>query len=114
MKFTSPSVVSPSTPEPAVPLTFNQVRAAERADRKSTRLNSSHLGISYAVFCLKKKSCGDPYDIHTRQERGAWRLSYISCLGQTHDIAVVQASGTLFRNKNFDPNKGKNSRSSEL
>src|SRR5258705_3824693 len=28
-------------------------RSAE--DRKSTRLNSSHLGISYAVFCLKKK-----------------------------------------------------------
>src|SRR5262245_64037450 len=30
----------------------------ERAcrDRKSTRLNSSHLGISYAVFCLKKKN----------------------------------------------------------
>src|SRR5258705_1334898 len=27
-----------------------------RGDRKSTRLNSSHLGISYAVFCLKKKS----------------------------------------------------------
>src|SRR5437899_4425627 len=26
-----------------------------RRDRKSTRLNSSHLGISYAVFCLKKK-----------------------------------------------------------
>src|SRR5205814_10449463 len=28
----------------------------DRRDRKSTRLNSSHLGISYAVFCLKKKS----------------------------------------------------------
>src|SRR5471030_1846478 len=28
--------------------------AAEMLDRKSTRLNSSHLGISYAVFCLKK------------------------------------------------------------
>src|SRR2546426_5325617 len=27
----------------------------QRADRKSTRLNSSHLVISYAVFCLKKK-----------------------------------------------------------
>src|SRR5258705_2381253 len=27
----------------------------EILDRKSTRLNSSHLGISYAVFCLKKK-----------------------------------------------------------
>src|SRR3712207_7929174 len=44
-------------------------RAAERPrprhlagvllDRKSTRLNSSHANISYAVFCLKKKS-GDP------------------------------------------------------
>src|SRR5947199_6382417 len=33
------------------------LRAAreEARDRKSTRLNSSHLGISYAVFCLKKK-----------------------------------------------------------
>src|SRR5258705_9756660 len=29
-------------------------------DRKSTRLNSSHLGISYAVFCLKKKKY-EPY-----------------------------------------------------
>src|SRR5256885_13180001 len=29
--------------------------AAVRRDRKSTRLNSSHLVISYAVFCLKKK-----------------------------------------------------------
>src|SRR5256885_10243064 len=28
-----------------------------RPDRKSTRLNSSHLVISYAVFCLKKKTC---------------------------------------------------------
>src|SRR5690625_7292144 len=28
---------------------------AERIDRKSTRLNSSHVAISYAVFCLKKK-----------------------------------------------------------
>src|SRR5947199_466507 len=30
-------------------------RSATSLDRKSTRLNSSHLGISYAVFCLKKK-----------------------------------------------------------
>src|SRR5436853_7438387 len=30
-------------------------RERRRQDRKSTRLNSSHLGISYAVFCLKKK-----------------------------------------------------------
>src|SRR5258705_9240699 len=30
-------------------------RHRDSTDRKSTRLNSSHLGISYAVFCLKKK-----------------------------------------------------------
>src|SRR5215475_15487008 len=30
-------------------------RARRRRDRKSTRLNSSHVKISYAVFCLKKK-----------------------------------------------------------
>src|SRR3712207_8857725 len=30
-------------------------KAAEFQDRKSTRLNSSHANISYAVFCLKKK-----------------------------------------------------------
>src|SRR5436853_1742294 len=42
--------------DPAHPGTASAVtcsRALE--DRKSTRLNSSHLGISYAVFCLKKK-----------------------------------------------------------
>src|SRR5437660_4123682 len=33
-----------------------------RRDRKSTRLNSSHVAISYAVFCLKKKN-------HTRTKR---------------------------------------------
>src|SRR5256885_9085484 len=37
-----------STPSPGTP--------AGGADRKSTRLNSSHLVISYAVFCLKKKN----------------------------------------------------------
>src|ERR1035438_2947139 len=31
-------------------------RNVSEIDRKSTRLNSSHLGISYAVFCLKKKN----------------------------------------------------------
>src|SRR5256885_5958432 len=31
------------------------------ADRKSTRLNSSHLVISYAVFCLKKKKTPSPH-----------------------------------------------------
>src|SRR5262245_24314752 len=33
-------------------------------DRKSTRLNSSHLGISYAVFCLKKKKYETEHNAH--------------------------------------------------
>src|SRR3712207_6860149 len=33
----------------------SRLRLASSADRKSTRLNSSHANISYAVFCLKKK-----------------------------------------------------------
>src|SRR5437773_8337625 len=34
---------------------FGKCRLRDRQDRKSTRLNSSHITISYAVFCLKKK-----------------------------------------------------------
>src|SRR3712207_7436653 len=37
------------------PATAEQVERHGLADRKSTRLNSSHANISYAVFCLKKK-----------------------------------------------------------
>src|SRR5258705_2663987 len=36
-------------------LGIQDVKGGPYPDRKSTRLNSSHLGISYAVFCLKKK-----------------------------------------------------------
>src|SRR5437762_6144481 len=38
------------------------------ADRKSTRLNSSHRCISYAVFCLKKKNKKNNYYIDTIQK----------------------------------------------
>src|SRR5690242_20945576 len=37
---------------------FAGKRAGGAEDRKSTRLNSSHMSISYAVFCLKKKKHG--------------------------------------------------------
>src|SRR5258707_9268443 len=40
-----------------------------RTDRKSTRLNSSHANISYAVFCLKKKKKNAPGD-HRRNKLG--------------------------------------------
>src|SRR5256885_13299824 len=51
-------VSSPSGKTIEVPLQWTGERSGQyRAtlDRKSTRLNSSHLVISYAVFCLKKK-----------------------------------------------------------
>src|SRR5258705_4172784 len=38
-------------------------------DRKSTRLNSSHLGISYAVFCLKKKKTTMAPRVYTLRSR---------------------------------------------
>src|SRR3712207_8714144 len=41
----------PENVDKAVPVLLNQMPQ----DRKSTRLNSSHANISYAVFCLKKK-----------------------------------------------------------
>src|SRR3712207_7143799 len=41
------------------------IRAEKKVgDRKSTRLNSSHANISYAVFCLKKKKQKTTVDIH--------------------------------------------------
>src|SRR5260221_6529832 len=55
-----------------------------RRDRKSTRLNSSHTVISYAVFCLKKKKSGSPQrKTSTHLERCARRL---------HDRSVGRAS----------------------
>src|SRR5262245_65074091 len=40
----------------------NRELSRTATDRKSTRLNSSHLGISYAVFCLKKKKERHPVE----------------------------------------------------
>src|SRR5256885_12198663 len=42
---------------------FSDVLSRLELDRKSTRLNSSHLVISYAVFCLKKKRLLDPGEL---------------------------------------------------
>src|SRR5690606_20322961 len=44
------------TPTPAPAVTCLHRCTRSRSDRKSTRLNSSHVKISYAVFCLKKKT----------------------------------------------------------
>src|SRR2546426_8026652 len=52
-----PSVELGKRPAPALHRRDAEIHELDRlaADRKSTRLNSSHLVISYAVFCLKKK-----------------------------------------------------------
>src|SRR3712207_7530959 len=42
--------------------------ALARIDRKSTRLNSSHANISYAVFCLKKKTEHAPYPLECQRQ----------------------------------------------
>src|SRR3712207_8143991 len=58
---------------------FGDALVGRQADRKSTRLNSSHANISYAVFCLKKKT-----------------ISTTRCCGGTTNIliALVSARGT--------------------
>src|SRR3712207_8581979 len=60
-------------------LAMYRAKAAGRggyADRKSTRLNSSHANISYAVFCLKKKKnkkihCND-IQVHSATRDSTW------------------------------------------
>src|SRR5438876_8005792 len=49
-------------------------RVVEPGDRKSTRLNSSHPSISYAVFCLKKKKNQTTPEHHLQSRRGACHL----------------------------------------
>src|SRR3712207_8820380 len=49
------------TPERAIMAIRSSLFQEHSKDRKSTRLNSSHANISYAVFCLKKKSLHMPH-----------------------------------------------------
>src|SRR5256885_12828190 len=49
----------------AGPIAFTRDHHVIDLDRKSTRLNSSHLVISYAVFCLKKKKMKSIFNIFT-------------------------------------------------
>src|SRR5256885_6342493 len=52
-------------PALGVDRTRRRLRVIPVADRKSTRLNSSHLVISYAVFCLKKKKYTFTFNVNT-------------------------------------------------
>src|SRR5438132_10632668 len=58
------------------------------ADRKSTRLNSSHTVISYAVFCLKKKKQGgEPHHLRQPHHRRRRRVEE----QQTREAALLRA-----------------------
>src|ERR1035438_10255355 len=56
-------------------------------DRKSTRLNSSHLDISYAVFCLKKKN--------KLNHGGPEELAKIRREAQSHQVSLAANTYTL-------------------
>src|SRR5205814_2584144 len=81
-------------------------RRKEITDRKGTRLNSSHLGISYAVFCLKKKEFGPDvaclerdYDrdsgVYARPEAGFLQVGSLPMSGKARPVvaeAVAEAA----------------------
>src|SRR5699024_1298984 len=75
--------------------------AADLEDRKSTRLNSSHVSISYAVFCLKKKNVrkhDQKNDGITRQEDVSDNLDYdyyvVTVHVSDHHIAQIELEDT--------------------
>src|SRR2546429_7261474 len=63
-----------------------KVLAGDELDRKSTRLNSSHGYISYAVFCLKKKKKASPACYFLRTCYSTWRC------GRTDRYLVMQSA----------------------
>src|SRR5947199_143707 len=76
-----------------------------KQDRKSTRLNSSHLGISYAVFCLKKKTIGKLFARALGRARHADLVEELDCSAamagrerraEAEDLAVVAHQRHLY------------------
>src|SRR5436305_10746604 len=59
-----PASIEPPSPPPPAPTTV-----WSSSDRKSTRLNSSHVRISYAVFCLKKKNAREECSLCPQRRR---------------------------------------------
>src|SRR5689334_24140675 len=74
-------VVADENAEPDAWGRASQWRASGALDRKSTRLNSSHSSISYAVFCLKKKK---------KKNSGTNKLVIMPCY--VEDCSIVHVS----------------------
>src|SRR5690606_38098785 len=93
-------------------------------DRKSTRLNSSHVKISYAVFCLKKKSGLDPLMAReflsmTTQARDAGQTVFMSShilseVQQVADRAAIIRRGRLIAVDEVDSLRAKSVRRVEV
>src|SRR5258705_4396200 len=58
-------------------------------DRKSTRLNSSHLGISYAVFCLKKKKISHELSAHIAGITSTKKRHLTAHVGWYQQVSVI-------------------------
>src|SRR5256885_3902893 len=88
-KTIAPPAASASTASPI------QASRRGRRDRKSTRLNSSHLVISYAVFCLKKK------------KKNKQILYYLlsAHIQTTHPTATIAANLHAATSKRFDTDR---------
>src|SRR5436305_9847330 len=71
---------------------FVRPRMWNQEDRKSTRLNSSHVRISYAVFCLKKKK---------KQIRKTLYFLLIESLGNTFSLATLDCINRSIRDNNI-------------
>src|SRR5690348_794472 len=67
---------------------FQRLAVKRLVDRKSTRLNSSHPSISYAVFCLKKKNVWSPYTTDNPEEIP--EDMQIKLLRKGKDVTVVE------------------------
>src|SRR5256885_12164634 len=83
--FRSPRAVAPhrSAWSARTPGNTHRPQPLRDTDRKSTRLNSSHLVISYAVFCLKKKKKKN-IDIHVTI------YTYYVCRHTRHNVSLSQ------------------------
>src|SRR5258708_24603257 len=66
------AIVDLVTKGPMDPAKLDMIQDALVRDRKSTRLNSSHQIISYAVFCLKKKKKNTTKHLPTTQHLNRW------------------------------------------
>src|SRR6266852_1376704 len=95
---------------------MGRATGAKRPDRKSTRLNSSHGSISYAVFCLKKKnairrrtrSMIATTTTHPKRANGTLRhdrdrrLSFFFLMRRRPPRSTLFPYTTLFRSEDFD------------